>query len=507
MAASDGFRQDDENLQRTSDAPDLEEADLVAPVATNESAEQEQEASLEFEFDVESAGPCRRKVIITIPRKEVDRYFQEEFDKIRDEAQVPGFRPGRAPRKLLEKRYRNELREPVKARLMLDAFTALADRVNLAPISDPNLDPDGIELPDEGDFAFEFSVEVRPEFEIPNWKGLKLTKKVYSFTPQYFETYLREQLQSAATLTEIDEPAQMGDFIECDVSLWHEGRLLNSSDKERLLIRPRLTFLDGVVEDFADKVIGVRAGESRTCEVRVSESCSDPEIAGKTIQAKLKVHAVLRRQSTGDLESLAGMLGFASVEELRKSYEEALHLRLEQMTYEDLRTQILDQLLDVVPFDLPEDLVKRQTERELRRRAVELIRAGYSQDDIQPHLNAIARDAQTKVVRLLREHFLLERLAEEEKIDASEDDMEEEIKRIAAQTGRSPRQVRAELEQEEALDAVRNAIVERKMIQRIVEAAEISEKQETLTAPEETGETALDLGVVRAKPAAEESSE
>ncbi|MGB4727668.1 MAG: trigger factor [Thermogutta sp.] len=510
MVASDGFRQDDEELKQASGLSEVEDADLMAPAATDESAgeaEESTETPLEFEFDVEAAGPCKRKIIVTIPRKEVDRYFQEEFDKIRDEAQVPGFRPGRAPRKLLEKRYRNELREPVKARLMLDAFTALADRANLAPISDPDLDPDRIELPDEGDFAFEFSVEVRPEFEIPNWKGLKLTKTVYSYTPQYFEAYLREQLKSEALLEEVEEPAQLGDYITCDISLFHEGRVLNSSDGERLLIRPRLTFMDGVIEDFGERMVGVQRGESRTCDVRVAESCSDPELAGKTIQVRFKVHAVLRRRSAENLEAFAQTMGYGSVEELRDAYERRLRSRLDQMTYESLRKQILDQLLDVVPFDLPQDLVKRQTERELRRRAVELVRAGYSQEDIQPHLNAIAREARTQVVRLLREHFLLERLAEAENIEADEDAIDAEVERIAMQTGRSPRQVRAELDQEEAWDVIRNAIVERRMIEKIIEVAEITEEQKTLTAREEAEETALDLGVVRPKPSAEETSD
>jgi trigger factor len=241
--------------------------------------------------------------------------------------------------------------------------------------------------------------------------------------------------------------------------------------------------------------------------VRVSENCADSEIAGKTIQARFKVHSVLRREFANEPAKWAELAGYSSIEEMRAVYEDRLRTRLEQMTYEDLREQIVTQLLDVVPFDLPEELVKQQTERELRRRAVDLIRAGYSQEDIQPHLNVIAREAQTRVVRLLREHFLLERLAEEEKIEASEADIEDEIQRIAKQIGVSPRQVRADLEQEEAWDVLRNAIIERKMIEEIVKAAEITEKEEVLAAPEELGETALDLGIARRKPAREESSE
>lgn len=537
MAASDQPRNDqdqelqgsasqDEREARASQGQGIEEADLVAPEESLETAEpatgtslqsvegqveaaesakeaaegEEKTPQLEFEFDVEVAGPCKRRVIITIPRKEVDRYFAEELDKVRPEASVPGFRPGRVPRRLLEKYLRRELSEPVKNRLILDSITQLTELAKLAPISDPDLDTDEIELLDEGDFAFEFSIEVRPEFEMPQWRGLKLRKKVFSYTPQYLQAYLETQARTVAKPQEIDGPAQLGDYIECDISIWHEGQLLNSAEGERLMLRPRLTFLDGVINDFGDRMQGVMAGESRTCDLQVSENCANPDIAGKVVQAKFKVHKIRRMQMAGDLENIAQLLGYSSEEEFRREAEERLRLRLELDSYMDLRKQILDQLLDVVPFDLPQDLITQQTERELRRRAVDMLRSGISREEIQADLNSIARDARNQIVRLLREHFLLERLAEEEAIEATDQDIEEEIKLMAARMGRSPRQVRAEFEQEGAMDVVRNACVERKVISRIIEAAEVTEEPVTLFGPEEQPETAVDFAVARTTP-------
>lgn len=502
MVASDIPERDDLLDGDSAAGTDSSEGPMQGSAGT--AIEEESKPTLEFEFDVEAAGTCKRRVIVTIPRKEVDRYFAEEFDKIRNEATVPGFRPGRVPRRLLEKRFRNELREPVKNRLMLDAFWALVEQAKLAPISDPDLDPDAVELPDEGDFAFEFSVEVRPEFPTPQWRGLKLRKKVYQCTPEYLEKMVGRRVQSLSSLDPVNEPAQMGDCIDCDITLRYEGRVLSSADHERIVLRPRLTFIDGVIPDFGQQMVGVRAGESRFCNVEVSDNCPDPNLAGKTVQAQFKVHAVLRVRPVDNLDEVAREVGYESAEALKKGFEEEIQARLEQETYEDLRRQVLDQLIHVVPTDLPEDLVKRQTEREVRRRAVELARAGYSSQEIQQQLNFIAREARSVVVRLLREHFLLERLAEEEKIEATPEDIDAEIERIARRTMRSPRRVRAEYEQENAWDVLRNAIIERKMIERIIEAAELTEEVVPLSAPEESTETAVDFGVVKSAPEREE---
>jgi len=468
--------------------------------------QEEAKPKLKFEYDVESVGACKRRIIVTIPREEVDRYFAEELDKIRNEATVPGFRPGRAPRRLLEKRFRSELEEPVKSRLMLDSFWSLIEEAKLAPIGDPDLDPDDVELPEEGDFAFEFTVEVRPEFQLPQWRGLKLQRKVFELTPEYVDRAMQQLVQKFTDLAEVNGPAEMGDYIECEITLRHEGRVLNSADDERIQIRPTLTFLDGIIRDFGEKMVGVRQGESRFCDVEVSESCADPNLAGKTVQAHFKVHKVLRPQTAQSIEEIARVAGYDSPDLFRKSFEDQLRARMELRVYEDLRKQILDQLLDVVPFDLPEDLVRKQTEREIRGRAVELTRSGYTAEEIRRELNLIAREAREVVVRLLREHFLLERLAEEEKIEASEQDIEEEIQRIARMTMRSPRQVRAEYEQENAWDVLRNAIVERKVIDRIVSEAEVTDVQMPLPVEEPSEETALDMEVVRQVPEREEES-
>ncbi len=480
---------------------ELEQSVAVAGgQAEGEDLDEAPKPPLEYEYAIEEVEACKRRVLVTIPQREVQRFFADELMEIKDTAAVPGFRPGHVPRKLLEKRYWVELKESLKAKLMLAAFEDLSEKKAFAPISDPDLDLAKVELPDDGDFVFEFSIEVRPQFTIENWKGLKLQRPVFQVSDAFRDQKARQFLESQAELAEVDGPAEMGDYIVADLTLRLDDRVINSAEDETIRIRPTLSFFDGIAENFGEAMVGVRAGETRTCAVTVSQECRDPELVGKTVEAVFKVRAVKRH----DLAGLAQRLGTTEAklaEEMREELDRTLAVRLESKRAESLRKQVLDQLIGQLSFELPRDLVKKQTIRELRRMALDMQSQGYSEEDIQRRLNLLQRQAGEKVDRLLREHFVLEQLAEQEGIDVSEEDLEREVVRIAEQTNESPRRVRARIEQENAWDVLQNQVTERKVIERVLEFAEIEDRTVNIDqeADEEELEFALSGSVARTK--------
>ncbi len=466
-----------------SAAEDVSKAEQAVAVAGGQSEDQaEGEApkpSLEYEYAVEEVEPCKRRVLVTIPQREVRRVFSEELREIKDTAAVPGFRPGHVPRRLLERRYWVELKDSLKLKLMLQAFEDLSDKKAFTPISDPDLDLQTVELPDDGDFVFEFGIEVRPRFTMENWKGLRITKPIFQVSDAFRQQHYRRALERLGAIVDVEGPAEMGDYVVADVTLRQGERVINSAECEKIRIRPKLSFFDGTAEKFGEIMVGVQSGETRTCEVAVSPECRDPELAGKTVEAVFKVRAVHR----SDVERAAQLLGSTVehfIESNRESWDLQINKAMQQRQAEELRTQVLDQLLGQVHFDLPRGLVKKQTSREVRRMALELQSQGYSPDVIQAQINWLHRDAGVRVDRLLREHFLLEQLAEQEGIDVSEQDLDREIVQIAEQSNESPRRVRARIEQENSWDVLRNQVIERKVIERVLEFAEIEEEVRNL---------------------------
>ena len=119
---------------------------------------------------------CERHVTVTVSREDIDRYFDNSFSELMGKAEVPGFRAGRAPRKLIESRFRKDVGDQVKMSLLMDSMTQISEDGSLSPISEPDFDPVAVSIPDEGPMMFEFNIEVRPEFDLPKWKGLSIER-------------------------------------------------------------------------------------------------------------------------------------------------------------------------------------------------------------------------------------------------------------------------------------------------------------------------------------------
>ncbi len=141
-----------------------------------------QRRKMELDVEIKDAGPCKKHVRVRVPRAEIDRFYEETVKTLTERTAIPGFRPGHVPQKLVEKRFRTELSSDVKQRVLVESMEQLSENKELDPINEPDLDVEAIELPEEGDFEYEFDIEVRPEFELPNYDGLTIKRPVREVT-------------------------------------------------------------------------------------------------------------------------------------------------------------------------------------------------------------------------------------------------------------------------------------------------------------------------------------
>src|SRR5690606_15535272 len=148
---------------------------------------------LDLIVDVASPSACQRHVTVTVSRADIDRYFDDAFSNLVPKANVPGFRTGRAPRKLVENRFRDEIADQVKGSLLMDSLEQLGEDKLFTAISEPEFDLEAIEVPETGPMTFEFDIEVRPEFDMPQWRGLKLRRPVREFTDKDIDQQLAQR--------------------------------------------------------------------------------------------------------------------------------------------------------------------------------------------------------------------------------------------------------------------------------------------------------------------------
>jgi len=435
--------------------------------------------TLDLQVKVDKPSACERHVVVTVPRKDVDRYFKKAFDDLGPKAEMPGFRVGKVPRKLLESRFREQITEQVKSSLVMDSLQQVTEGGDFSAISEPDMDYGAVEIPKSGDFTFEFKIEVRPEFDTPNWKGLTLTRPVHEISDKDVDEQLSKTLTRFSEGEAVDGEAISGDTLLVDITFSYEGKQLSRIEEEKIVLRNKLSLADAVIEGFENVMVGVREGESRTTTVTISESSMNQELKGKAVDAE--VHVIeIRRLSVDDLRpTVLEELGFDSVTELRGFVRSELEKQQVYFQQQELRKQVTATLTKDAKWEMPAAMVNRQTNREIQRQSLELQRSGFSESDIKSYLNVGRRNAQEMTIAALREHFILEKIAEDLKIEPTSEDYDKEIDLIAENSSSNPRKVRARLEKTGQMDALRNQIIERKVIEMVTAEAALTDKEDS----------------------------
>jgi trigger factor len=455
---------------------------------------------LDLNVEITDAGPCKKHLKVAIAETDIERQYAESLGSIRRDAAVPGFRPGRAPKTLVNKRFRKEVQGQVKSSLLMAALEQIDEDYKINPISQPNLDLEAINLPDGGPMEFEMDVEVQPDFPLPTYKALSVNRPVREISEKDVDAQLTTFLERYAQLVpKLEGGAELGDQITADLKFHKDGVDLNEVREIQFRLQPELRFQDGRVPDLAGALLGAKPGEVREADAEVGSASADPALRGQQIRVSFVVHDLKSyRLPEVDAEFLDS-IGFDSDEELREALKEVLERRVQYQQRQAMRRQLLDAMIAESPFELPADLVARQERSTLRNHVQELRQAGLSDSQIRAREAEIRANSHESTLRSLKEFFLLAKIAEEEGIKVEEEDLETEILAIARRTDESPRRVRARIEKEGLAEGLASQILERKAVERILEYVKIVDVAST--EDEKQVETVDEL----ASPAAPES--
>jgi trigger factor len=444
-------------------------ATLASPSsASSEGAPQ----PLALDVAIDTVSTCQRRVKVTIPRVDIDRYRDEAIGELMPSALLPGFRPGRAPRRLVSSRFKSELADQIRSKLLTDAMTQVSEQQKLSPISEPELDVNAVLLPDDGPMTFEFSIEVRPEFEMPKWKGLSISRPAREISEADVDEALGNLLRERARFVPHDGAPAPGDLIVATLAFRDGDRVLSRAEEMEIVVREKLSLADAELPGFAKLVAKAKPGTKVSATVTVSPEAAVEDVRGKDVEMDLEVLDVKRLELPEMTSTLLEELGgFESADALRAAVRRQLEGQLEWHRRRQVRQQVASALTASASWDLPPALLRRQAQRELERAILELRRSGFDDDSIRHHVNELRQSVMASTARALKEHFILERIAEEEGIGDTPADYDEEIRAIAAQSGESPRRVRASLERRGLMDVLRNQIIERKTIDLITSQA------------------------------------
>jgi trigger factor len=446
----------------------------VEPTEAETVQAEPEKRKLELDVQIADAGACKKHVTITIPRTEIDRQYEESLGTLQKEAQVPGFRPGRAPKTLVVKRFKKQVADQVKSALLMETLDQVDRDYQLNPITQPKLDVNAIALPEEGPLTFDMEVEVRPEFAVPSYQGLKVKRPVREISDKDVDIqYDRFLERYARVVPKLEGGAEIGDYVTADLTfLRDDGTTINEVKEIQFRLQPELRFQDGRVPAMGQALAGVKPGETREAEAELGSAVSDPSLRGAKVKVQAVVHDLKQLDPPKVDQEFLHSIGFESVEELREAVRDALVRRIESQQRQAVRRQVLDALIDATPFELPPDLVSRQEKSTANRLVMELRDEGFSPEDIRARQAEIRANAHEMTLRSLKEFFILAKIAEAEDIKVEAEDLEAEIEAMAERTGENVRRVRARVEKEGLDDALATQILERRALEHILQSVE-----------------------------------
>ncbi|MBY0527792.1 MAG: trigger factor [Gemmataceae bacterium] len=458
-----------------TDEPRTDEASTTESQAGTDTAVADKPSKLQQTVEFQDIGPCKKHIKVTVDRADIDKRLDENYSKLVVDANVSGFRPGKAPRKIIERRFKKDVADQVRGEILLQSLEQLAEEHDVAPLSAPDIDPSKIVVPDKGPLIYEFDVEVRPQFDLPNYKGLKLKRPIKKFTDEDVEREERRLLEPYGQLIPKEgNPATLdvGDTLIADLTTRFGDKVISEVKELKLRVEPRLIFKDGVAEKFGEQVKGAKAGESRIVDIQLSDGVADRAMKGQTIQATFDVKDIKSLRLPEMTHELMHEFGVHSQAQLRELIRVVLDRRLEYQQRQAARSQIMEHITAASSWELPQDLLMRQARKALGRKVMEMRSSGIAEEEITARSRMLQQDVLQSTALALKEHFVLQKLAETEKIEINEDDINDEIERIAAQYDEPPRRVRARLEKEDMMEALAAEIIERKALDLILQSAE-----------------------------------
>ena len=439
-------------------------------------AEEQQSVTLKNTVTIEEAGPCKKKISVEIPEETIKEVTDEQYESLRKEAMVPGFRKGRAPRRLLEKRFGKETAEQVKLKLLADAGDSAVKDNDLNVLREPDIDFENIELPAAGPLKFDFEIEVRPEFDLPQLEGIAVSKTKLKVTDEQIEKEI-EQLQkwSGVWVPREDGAIELDDQIIADVVLKAEGvEEEEKLDNVEVFVRQN-GFVGAIpIEKLDELLIGAKPGDVKEISVEVPKTYFKEEYRGKKVDVRIAVRDIKWLQPAVLNEDFLKRFGVEDENELRERVQDTLQSRLEQQLRTEMAEQIYRYLLENTDFDLPVDVVADQADTILQRRYSNLMMRGLGREQIEEQMEQLRAGSEQQAKEQLKIFFIMDKVAEKLGIEVGEEEINGHIARLAIQRGQRPERMREEMLRSGSLTQFRLQVREDKCVAKLLESAKIT---------------------------------
>jgi trigger factor len=441
----------------------------------NLSAEERAEAPVNVKTEVKDSGAWAKSVGITVPVEDVSGEFDAVAGELAGAVNLPGFRKGKVPRNVIEKRYGDDIQKQVTSNLLNRALRTAIDKEKLEVIGEPQIkDAQELKAAKGQDFTFNLDVEVKPKFELGQYKSLAVEQEELDLLPGELDAAMDGILERFAEV--VDAPQDHGvsekDSAGGVLRFVVEGSEVHSEDDARLLLSDGHVL--GAYAHLGAKFLeGAKVGEKRVVEEALANSFPVEAQRGKKATIEFEVKSIKMRKLPELNDALAEKLGLKTVDEFKSKVRTTLLERVGDNINGATRNALLEKIAAASPFDLPQRLCELTAKRAMQSQLQQFMKMGLQPEMLAGSLDHLAAEAKEKSARDMRHFFILEAVCAKEEIAVTEEDIDEEIVKLARQRNMRASELYDEMIEEESLLELEMEVKNRKALDFLVEHAEI----------------------------------
>jgi trigger factor len=422
--------------------------------------------------NVEEISSIKKKLNIEIPVDQVTKEVDSFYGELRKKAKIKGFRPGKVPRNILERHFKDYAKGEVIQKLIQDTYPTALSETNLHPVSPPVIDPG--ELENGKSFQYTAIIEIKPEIKMEGYLGLRIEGKKEGVKDEEVGERLRNLQNLHANLKTISEarPIQTGDYVILDYEAKKDGKSL----EEGKAIDFSVEVGGGqFIPALEEKLIGLRPEEEKEIEVSLPEDYGYQKWAGKTISFHVKIKEIKEKILPPLDDEFAKDLGdYSSLETLKAKLKEEIEKEKELLLDRQLKDQVVDQLLQANSFEVPESMVDEQAKNLVSNTKLRLAAQGLALKNLSVSEEKLQEDYREMAKRQVRTFLILEKIASQEGISVTDDETEGRLKEIADRTHQKFDVVKRYYEKNGLIPELKAGVMTDKTLDFLLQKAEIN---------------------------------
>jgi trigger factor len=428
-----------------------------------------------MDVKVEEVNALTRKVTITLPADQVKGRIDKAYAKLQKEAKMKGFRRGKVPRSVIEKTYKPQVEAEIGEELVQETYFDIIEKQDFDPVVHPEIDEPAFN--DDGSFTYVAKVDIRPDFELGEYKGIEVEDVDTDVDEGAIDFELGRIRREMAALKNVEDRAvAMDDVVVVDYQGYHKGNPMKHVKNEDFTVDVGKGQMD---PEFEAKLIGMKKGEEASHEVDFPEKHPNPILAGKTVEFRIKVKDVKERVLAELDDEFAKDVNeqFKTLDDLKAMIRERLEGDKKSAADGELNDRIMKKLLETHQFEVPERLVRfeveqmiKQTEEQLEKSGMNLEAAGLNREELVKNNEPIA-------IQRVTGDFVLKKIAEVEDIKVNDEDLDRAFKRIGEQYSMPIDRVKEFFKSRDDLLPLMNEVLNEKILNFLKEEATLTKAQ------------------------------